>query len=105
VDSCPAKVYGYDAPSRTVTIEDAARCMYCHECVNKADSYGLPQLVSIAPKPGRYIFSVEGTGSLPVEQVVRTALQVLDTKLSLIEEEVHIEVLGDQHRAAAAGAY
>ncbi len=104
VDSCPTKVYSYDNATKTVAIEDANRCMYCHECVNKAESYGLTQLVSIAPKPGRYIFSVEGTGSLPVEQVVRTALQVLEAKIALIEEEIHVEILQDRHRTNAAAA-
>jgi ferredoxin-like protein FixX len=104
VESCPAKVYAYDAPTRTVAIEDAARCMYCHECVNKAESLGHTNLVSIAPKPGRFIFSVEGTGSLNVESIVRTALAVLVKKLELIDSEVHIEILQDQHRPSAAAA-
>jgi len=104
VESCPAKVYAYDAHTRTVAIEDAGRCMYCHECVNKAESLGHTNLVSIAPKPGRFIFSVEGTGSLNVETVVRTALDVLYNKLTLVESEVHIEILGDHARPEAAAA-
>lgn len=97
-DSCPTKVYAYDEHSRTVTVEDALRCMYCQECVGKAESLRRPNLVSIAPKPGRFIFSVEGTGALNVDQVVLTALEVLYRKLTLVEDEIHMEVLKDDQR-------
>lgn len=98
VASCPTKVYGYDEHARQVTIEDANKCMYCLECVRKAEELRLPQLVSIAPVPGRFIFSVEGTGALNVDQIVMTALDVLARKLTLIEDEVHIEIVKDGDR-------
>jgi DNA-directed RNA polymerase II subunit RPB3 len=97
VESCPTKVYGYDEHSRTVAVEDASKCMYCQECVRQAEEFRQPQLVSIAPVPGRFIFSVEGTGALNVDQVVMTAIDVLARKLTLIEDEIHIEVLKDQN--------
>ena len=98
VASCPTKVYAYDEHNRTVTIEDANRCVYCEECVKKADEFGMPNLVSIAPKPGRFIFSVEGNGALNVDQIVMTALDVLSKKLTMIEDEIHMEVLKDGQR-------
>lgn len=99
VDSCPTKVYAYDDHSRSVVIEDANRCMYCQECVEKSEqSFQLTNLVSIAPKPGRFIFSVEGTGALNVDQVVTTAIDVLARKLTLIEDEIHMEILKDGDR-------
>ena len=75
--------------------------LFHSECVKKAESYKLSNLVSIAPKPGRYIFSVEGTGALNVDQIVKTAIDVLYRKLSLIEDEVHIEILKDTDRREA----
>lgn len=92
-DSCPTKVYAYNEHTRTVAVEDANRCMYCQECVKKAESYKIPNLVSVAPKPGRFIFSVEGTGALNVDQIVATALEVLHSKLVLIEDEIYSEIL------------
>lgn len=61
----------------------------------------MPNLVSIAPKPGRFIFSVEGTGSLNVDQIVMTAIDVLYAKLTLIEDEIHSEIL----KTAKPGGY
>ena len=92
-ESCPTKVYAYNEHTRTVAVEDANRCVYCQECVKKAESYKMPNLVSIAPKPGRFIFSVEGTGSLNVDQIVMTAIDTLYAKLTLIEDEIHSEIL------------
>ena len=100
--SCPTKVYSYNEHTRTVAIEDANRCMYCQECVKKAENFQMPNLVSIAPKPGRFIFSVEGTGALDVDQVVATAIDVLYRKLTLIEDQVNIEILKKDDGAAAA---
>ena len=101
VASCPTKVYSYNEHTRSVAIEDANRCMYCQECVKKAESFKVPTLVSIAPKPGRFIFTVEGTGALDVDQVVATAIDVLYRKLTLIEDQVNIEILKRDDGAAA----
>lgn len=59
VNSCPTKVYKYNEETKQVDIEDALRCTYCQECVRKAEDLGKPDLVTIAPKPDRFIFTVE----------------------------------------------
>lgn len=93
VNSCPTKVYSYNEHMRTVDIEDATRCMYCQECTKKANTWNLPDLVTIQPKTGRFIFSVEGTGALHVDQIISTAFEVLLKKLAMIEDEIHQTVI------------
>jgi len=86
VESCPTKVYAYKEQTRQVVIEDATKCTYCGECQKKCEALGVPDLVHIAPKPGRFIFSVESTGVLPPEQIVLTALNVLKEKLVELQQ-------------------
>lgn len=88
VECCPTKVYHYDEQSRQVTVEEPRNCTYCEECIMKAESYGMSELVSISSKHERFIFSVETTGSLRPEVIVESALQVLSKKLKYMQEEV-----------------
>jgi DNA-directed RNA polymerase II subunit RPB3 len=88
VKSCPTKVYAYRPDTRQVSIEDATRCTYCQECVVKAESLGVPDLVSIKEKPERFIFSVESNGALRPEEIVETAMGVIKDKLTTIEQEI-----------------
>jgi len=92
VASCPTGVYYYNEIEQRVEVADPLRCMYCQECVRKSEELNIPNLVSIAPKPGRFIFSVEGTGSISVDQVVMMAMDALAGKLSMIEEAIHEEI-------------
>jgi hypothetical protein len=82
-DSCPVSVYGMDE-NDALTIEDAARCMFCRECERKAideakDTAGSVRrrAVRISQRPDRFLFTVETVGSLPPETVVALALSVL----------------------------
>lgn len=86
VNSCPTKVYVYKEASRTVEIEDMSKCMYCQECVKKADKFNKPDLVTVVTKPGRFVFSVEGTGALPVVDIVNKAIRALKEKLVSLEK-------------------
>jgi len=92
VDSCPTKVYVYKEQTRQVIIEDAQKCTYCRECLKKCDSFGVPELVIIKEKPGRFIFTVESTGVLPPETIVLSALGSLKDKL--VELQQGLEATG-----------
>lgn len=85
VQSCPTNVYAYDDHTRTVAIETPNACMYCNECVNKAESFNAPGLVRIRESPGRFLFTVETTGVLRPELIVSMAFEELSNKLSTIE--------------------
>lgn len=89
VRSCPTKVFSLQ-PDGSVGVERRQNCMYCGECEQRAAEFGLGdgQLVRVAPRKDRFIFSVESTGALRPEIIVTTALQVLMTKLDAVEAEM-----------------
>lgn len=89
VRSCPTKVFSLQ-PDGSVGVERRQNCMYCGECEVRAAEFGLGQgqLVQVAPRKDRFIFSVESTGALRPEVIVTTALQVLVGKLNAIEAEM-----------------
>mmetsp|Transcript_63516 Transcript_63516/g.150491 ORF Transcript_63516/g.150491 Transcript_63516/m.150491 type:complete len:311 (-) Transcript_63516:35-967(-) len=85
VKSCPTFVYGID-PKKRVTVEQRLKCMYCDQCLEKAESFSTPatnfrDLVSVRPMQDRFHFKVESTGALKPEEIVLTALDVLKSKL------------------------
>uniref|UniRef100_A0A6A7GA99 DNA-directed RNA polymerase II subunit RPB3 n=1 Tax=Hirondellea gigas TaxID=1518452 RepID=A0A6A7GA99_9CRUS len=82
VACCPTKVFTLDDHNKQVSCTQPRNCMYCDECVRKAEEFGRPDLVTVRQKPDRFIFTVETTGSLRPEQVVVMALKVLCGKLS-----------------------
>jgi len=84
VNSCPTKVYRYDADSKQVEIDVPGHCTFCEECKQKAIKLEVPDLVSVNLREDRFIFTVETTGSLRPERVVLSAIQVLKDKLQNI---------------------
>jgi DNA-directed RNA polymerase II subunit RPB3 len=98
VDSCPTKVYSYDAANKSIIVDQESRCMYCNECVYKADKFKVPELITIAPKPERYVFSVETNGSLAPEAVVQTAFEVLYNKLNTIQTEINSSIKKEEEK-------
>jgi len=91
VRSCPTNVYRYNEDTRAVEIEQPLKCMYCEECVRKAESFGKPNLVSIQQKADRFIFTIETTGSLRPEEILLSAISVLKEKLANLKAHLHAE--------------
>lgn len=83
VNSCPTKVYRFDAVRKTVEIEKPLNCTYCEECINKIESFGMDRhkTIKIGPKKDRFLFKVESTGSLRAEQIVMDAFKELKLKI------------------------
>ena len=88
VTSCPTRVYAYEEQHRVVVVEDSVGCMFCEECIRKAELFEVTDLVSIGTKPGRFLFKVETTGVMPPEQIVFSALKTLASKLQILDEEL-----------------
>jgi len=88
VKSCPTQVYSYDQQTGLIAI-DARKCMYCEECVRKAEAFDVPDLVSITQKPDRFIFTVEATGALPPHQIVLTAFETIKQKIAGLLPDVN----------------
>jgi len=91
VKSCPKGVYGYEEDTHTVDIEDAAACIFCDECKKKAIQLDVPDLVSIRQKQDRFLFTVETTGALRPEEVVRSAIKIIQEKLTNLHSHLATE--------------
>jgi NAD-dependent dihydropyrimidine dehydrogenase PreA subunit len=58
--SCPTQVFSMNPLNGQVDIEDADKCMYCKECVKKAESIVSDEdLIKINQRTDRVIFEVE----------------------------------------------
>jgi len=86
VESCPSKVYRYDENKKMIEIKNPKDCTYCEECIKKLDSFKIEKGVRIQPKKDKFLFKIETTGSLKPEQIVLSALDVLNTKLNGVYE-------------------
>eukprot|EP01094_Clydonella_sp_ATCC50884_P024482 TRINITY_DN6141_c0_g1_i4.p1 TRINITY_DN6141_c0_g1~~TRINITY_DN6141_c0_g1_i4.p1 ORF type:complete len:222 (-),score=52.43 TRINITY_DN6141_c0_g1_i4:339-1004(-) len=87
VESCPRGVYKMNALNQ-VNVDDKLKCIYCNECVIKGDALGKPGLVSVKEYQDRHIFTVETNGQLKPEEVVLSALEVLMSKLKVIQDHL-----------------
>jgi len=85
VDSCPTSVFRFNDLTETVEIEDANWCMFCKECVLKAQELRKPGLVRISDTPGKFWFTIESVGVLPPERIFDDACDVMINKLDQLE--------------------
>jgi len=87
VNSCPTRVYGLNKKTEQIEIENVMNCMFCEECVKKTETFKLLEpLVKVTSKKEKFIFSVETTGSLKPEEVVKFALNAMKNKLEVVKE-------------------
>lgn len=82
IQSCPAKVYSYDAEKETIDIENLTDCMQCQECVIAATALGKEDAIKVGLEEDQFIFTVESTGALPPETIVKKAMEILIDKLT-----------------------
>jgi NADH dehydrogenase/NADH:ubiquinone oxidoreductase subunit G len=78
VKRCPRKVYRYDSNVKMIDIEDVNRCNLCNECVKYAQELKLDsKAIRIDEDDTKFIYTVESTGALPPEEVVKKAFRIL----------------------------
>lgn len=61
------------------------------EVLAKAEELGKAGVIDIRERQDAFVFRVQGTGALPAEDVVLTALDVLGAKLQTISVELERE--------------
>lgn len=92
MDCCPQEVFNYDDIRQTVFIQDAQSCIFCKECIFTTEEYKKrPEdnlAVSVKHSSDKFFFTVETTGALKAEEVVRTAIVQLTKKVVHIRELV-----------------
>jgi len=87
VDECPRGVLGTEGEKAMVLeghLEDCSLCRLCERACLSA-SIGAESSIRVNPDPTRFIFSVEGDGSLPVLEVLSTAVENIRKKATDLE--------------------
>jgi DNA-directed RNA polymerase II subunit RPB3 len=97
--SCPKSVFKYDADIEALGVAAPEACMYCRECYRTAEREKVPAFFKAVPSDSHFLFTVETTGSLPPEVIVKTGIETLTQKL-----RQHKECFVAEAGAAADGA-
>jgi DNA-directed RNA polymerase subunit D len=87
VEECPRGVLGTEGGKAVVLpshLEDCSLCKLCERACLSA-SIGAEYSIRVNPDPTRFIFSVEGDGSLPVLGVLSTAVENIRKKATDLE--------------------
>lgn len=93
VNSCPVKVYALNEKTQKIEVVNNDNCMFCDECVRKIENFKLEDpenALKISMRKDRFHFSVESNGALKPEEIVRSALSVLHSKLKDIQDNLNI---------------
>jgi len=96
-NSCPTGVFRYDPVTKTVEVEDERKCTFCNECVIMGEELDaitnsgedkFSKIAKIKPREKEYIMKVETSGSLAPEEIVTSALAILQEKLLNIQAQL-----------------
>ncbi|KAL4444006.1 hypothetical protein ABPG75_011743 [Micractinium tetrahymenae] len=100
-DADPRKTFKLNKLTHRVEVTNPELYMYDGEVIAKAEEMGKPGLVTIKQKQDTFIFRVEGTGVLRLEDIVLTACEVLARKIRNLQAALEEEAtLFDQGGAA-----
>jgi len=93
MNSCPAKVFRHRPESGQLDIEDLEACIQCMECVKKVNSFKKGErIIVVGVEPNKFVFTIETSGSLAPEEIVKRAIfelrkKIEHLKLALNEQE------------------
>jgi len=99
IEECPRDILAAKGKKIEVVegkISDCSMCRLCERaCV--ASGIGDEPAIKVTAEPDRYIFVVEGDGSLPVKEILRRALQHIKGQSDELEKQTR-EISGDDKR-------
>ena len=84
-------MFSHDRATGRLEVTAAERYRFDGECLAKAAELGFPGLLTATARADEFVFRVEGTGALPVSEVVSKALGVLEGKLRTLKEALDEE--------------
>ncbi len=79
---CPRGVYEFDEKKNLIKVVDIENCSMCKTCVRGCPS----EAITVEGEEGKYIFIIETDGSLPPEEVLTRACDILSEKSNKILE-------------------
>jgi len=74
VKACPKQIL--EVVDKKVKITDLTQCIMCKACVEACPS----DAVKVSADPTKFVFRVESSGTLPPEQIILKAMEVLQDK-------------------------
>ncbi|MCK9151344.1 DNA-directed RNA polymerase subunit D [Methanobacterium alcaliphilum] len=80
VEACPRGVLEFDQKAKKVEVVDLENCSMCKSCVRVCDTGA----INIGYQEGKFIFIIETDGSIPPEEVLLKACDVLFEKADKI---------------------
>lgn len=82
VEECPRGILEFDEKNNKVTILDIENCSMCKTCAKGCES----DAITVEGQEGKFIFRIETDGSLPPEEVLTRACDILSGKTDQIIE-------------------
>jgi len=76
VDACPKHIISF---KENVQISDVMACHFCKSCEEVCEVE--PKAIQVNWDASKFIFTIESTGALSCEEIVKTACQVLKDKI------------------------
>lgn len=86
--SDPTKTFGLHPTTRKFCVQNIDLYNYNGEIQDKLQDMGRPNLVKIRQKQDHFIFTVESTGALHPEDIVRQSIQVIIQKLHTLSSSL-----------------
>jgi DNA-directed RNA polymerase subunit D len=99
VDECPRGILAIKGKKVQVVVGKLPDCSMCRLCERACLSSGIgdqPAII-ISAENDRYIFMVEGDGSLPVKEIMNRALLYLKEQADTLEKQLG-EISGDEKK-------
>jgi DNA-directed RNA polymerase subunit D len=87
VDICPKKVF--TMKDEKVDVRDLLSCNLCMDCVEACPKK--PSPLSVEWEKNAFVMSIESTGALPPERVLKEATKLLGEQLNEFEEQIKAE--------------
>jgi len=99
VDECPRGILAVKGKKVQVVVGKLPDCSMCRLCERACLSSGIGDqpAITISAENDRYIYMVEGDGSLPVKEIMNRALLYLKEQADTLEKQLG-EISGDEKK-------
>ena len=99
IEECPREILVSKGKKVAVIEEKLPECSMCRLCERACVATGIGDepAIRISAEPDRFIFVVEGDGSLPVKEILQRAIQYIKGQSDELEKQIR-EISGDEKK-------
>ena len=87
VEICPRKVLS--KTDNKIEVRDLMACTLCQDCFNACPQN--PPAIEVNWEEDTFIFSLESTGALSTEKIMKEAIKILDEQLKQFESQIKVK--------------